>query len=400
LSLAFALLAFCSAAKADDPVARKLEEFMKTERAQRSKDKAAFLELTMQCIEKKVGSAALEALEVLEVLDPRNPRWEELRERAKGLPAPSSSFRSWGRGQLKRKKKEASKRWTDLWKEAEKREFRHATARVLEALLVFDPKNKKAHKALGHVKVKREWLSAFEQKMAKRGLHYDSKWGYVTDEGRLQLEAGQRPVGGKWIPRKEDETFARPWNQKLIFRDPRFVLESNFPFDTSLACHLALRAFLLELDGTFGDVLRPPDRVWPLTLKISRGKEGLMKAIGGDPELEQYAEHLSCFPNERGDVLYCRADGFPKKMPEAYRGTDFLRVRLLEWYYTVSVGGETPDLRTPNSWITWGVEALARSRGMFERGKLPLFGIFKDYLKGKGRNALPSVKELCNVPEG
>ncbi|MHC5038347.1 MAG: hypothetical protein ACYTHM_13615 [Planctomycetota bacterium] len=395
----FTLLLPRADTRAGEKQTERLENLMKSEETQKVKDIQAFRDLAQQCLEKKIGPAVLQILEVLEALDPKNKKWAEFRTQAESLPPPASSFRSWGKGQIARRKREAAKAWSILWKEAGKQGFRHAARRIAECLLLFDPNDKKARKALGHVKFKGTWMTRFDADKAKLGIFHDPKWGYVSEEAKQNLEAGKRPVGDVWLPKAEEVKTTRPWRKRVVIDDPTFIVMSDYPYDACLAVHKQLKAFLKEMDRTFGDLFRPADQKWPLTLKVCQTKKALAEVVSGNARAEQMMAHLFAFPSEDGDVIYCRGDGFPKGTPEAYLGVDFLKCELLDWYYMFSSGGEMPR-KSANPWITWGMAALARSRGAFVEGKLPHFGCLKHYLQGKQKNLLPLLSNLCQIPEG
>ena len=93
---------------------------------------------------------------------------------------------------------------------------------VWKALVAADPKNTKAHKALGHVKVGEVWMTPEEKAAADKAAEeaalrakglvpYDGRW--VTPEEKAALEKGLKKDGDDWVT--EDEWHRRRGETKV-----------------------------------------------------------------------------------------------------------------------------------------------------------------------------------------
>ncbi len=399
--LVFAGLALYTGGATDAAESRaaRLESFMAAENTRRVEDAKAWRQLASTFVEKKIGPAVSDCLEILNALAPNDPELAGLRTAAESMPAPAASLKIWAREQAAKLRKETAKGWIPLMTDAGKQGFRISENRCASVLLLLDPENKEMRKVMGHVKVKKDWVSEFDVSRAKSGFFCDPEWGYVTEERKKKLDSGMRPRGGAWITKAEDEALARTWADAMRFDDPKVILVTDMPFDHSLAIHKDLKALVAELDFLFGDVFRPASSKWPLTVYFGRTQADLRAAAAGDETDEAMAAQLESFRSRSGNRIYCQPDAFPAKPAEAYSHADYLRTEILDWYL-IEAADASLTIQRPNAFIIWGMEALVRSRGMKASGKLPEFGCFKDYKEGRSGKRLPPVSELCGEPAG
>ena len=154
------------------------------------------------------------------------------------------------------------------------------------------------------------------------------------------------------------------------------------------------------MDLLFGDIFRPPDKKWPLIVKLCRTKKDMVKAVDGDPIGEQLVKLMSCFTDRNGDRLYCRADDIPLESTKEYTLKDRLRCAVVEWFLEESREDKEEEFGPDNPWIAWGLLSLARSRSFFVREKLPDFGCFKHYREAKKKKVLPALASILTEPSG
>ncbi len=99
-----------------------------------------------------------------------------------------------------------------LYKWAKEKGFEPELVQILERIVEIDPKSARAHKLLGHVKVKDAWMTpdekaaqdaaAHDAEMRAKGLvPYQGRW--VTPEEKDALEKGLVKDGDQWVTEEE-----------------------------------------------------------------------------------------------------------------------------------------------------------------------------------------------------
>lgn len=115
--------------------------------------------------------------------------------------------------------------------------------RLATEAVATDPDCEPARLALGYERHAGRWLTSYGMRMAKRGLEWDSTYGWIDPDDRPRYEAGERPNGRRWITAELDahdhDTIASGWQ----VRTDRFVVTTNH----SLEAGAALAAQLEQL---------------------------------------------------------------------------------------------------------------------------------------------------------
>ncbi|MHC5036802.1 MAG: hypothetical protein ACYTHM_05770 [Planctomycetota bacterium] len=375
-------------------IAERVEVLEKKQKLELAKQKELFEGLAKECIEKGVGTVALDALLVLEALDPYNPDWGAMRAKARSLGAPQRTFIGWAKGQFRRHSKGAVKAWRELLEQAKNSGLRSTIRTLATIILTLDPKDKKTHELLGHVKYKREWLPKFDADQARMGLWFDPTWGYVTEEEKEKLMGGQRPRKGKWISVEEDEKNPRTWKEKMIFDGALVRLISNETYDRALSFYFRIRKRLQRMDREFGDFFFPPDDSWPLRVYLCR-TQGEMKRVMGNLGITVDPVPV-VWLNYHNDTIIARTDEAPWESDEKLTVTDQLMRRLMDWFFEKTVG-ESSYQESCNAWVMMGMEGLAESRALFETRNVRAFGCFEEYLDLKERGKFKTIKALFDV---
>lgn len=115
--------------------------------------------------------------------------------------------------------------------------------RLANEAVATDPDCEPARLALGYERHEGRWLTSYGMRMAKRGLQWDSTYGWIEPDDRPRYEAGERPNGSRWITAELDardhDSIASGWQ----VRTDHFNVTTNH----SLQAGAALAAKLEQL---------------------------------------------------------------------------------------------------------------------------------------------------------
>ena len=188
---------------------------------------------------------------------------------------------------------------------------------IFEYALLLDPDNERAHKGLGHVKVKGEWMRRFEAARLKEGFRWDARlaWVRVGEEERYRRGEVYDLTQGKWLLLEQADRFhaeaAHPW----VIRTEHFELRSTANLARSAWLAERLEAFYLAMfrqydlffaskggvKWIFGQVKQPK----PLVVNVYRDRAqyvGEAHPVPGSAGFYSPSKHASFFYDQGQEV--------------------------------------------------------------------------------------------------
>ena len=188
---------------------------------------------------------------------------------------------------------------------------------LFEYALLLDPDNERAHKGLGHVRVKGQWLRRFAAARLEQGWRWDARlaWVRLGEEERYARGEVYDLTQGKWLPLEQADRFhgeaAHPW----VIRSEHFELRSTAPLARSAWLAERLEAFYLAMfrqydlffaskggvKWIFGQVKQPK----PLVVHVYRDRaQYLAEAdpVPGSAGFYSPSEHASYFYDQGPEV--------------------------------------------------------------------------------------------------
>lgn len=188
---------------------------------------------------------------------------------------------------------------------------------LFEYALLLDPDNERAHKGLGHVKVKGEWMRRFQAARLKGGFRWDPRlaWVRIGEEERYQRGEVYDLTQGKWLPLEQADRFhaqaAHPW----VIRSEHFELRSTAPLARSAWLAERLERFYLAMfrqyDLFFANkggvkwIFGQVKQAKPLVVNVYRDRAqyvGEADPVEGSAGFYSPSEHASYFYDQGPEV--------------------------------------------------------------------------------------------------
>jgi uncharacterized protein DUF1570 len=260
-------------------------------------------------------------------------------------------------------------------------------------LLRVDPENAKAHKKLGHIKVKDRWLRRFEAENLKKGLRWDRKLAWVRTKQEDKYRQGQvyDYQGKEWKSLSDANQYranpARPW----VIRTEHFELRSTADLSKTAWIADRLEAFYLVL-------FRHYDLFF-----AHKGGAGLVFGVSASQQKpfvvnfyrsrQQYVSHSNPIPGSAGFYSPGKhASFFYDQGPS---------VTTLQHEVTHQILGETLRGGQTSAWLTEGsavyLEGVAESEGQLRLGPLLENTDLRMYVRrmsGGGEHSFTTITNL------
>ena len=131
----------------------------------------------------------------------------------------------------------------DAERAAKLSELAHQAAEQGEAALAIrlateavdaDPDCESARLVLGYEKVDGRWLTAYGVRMAKRGLVWNSTYGWIEPEDLPRYEAGERPLRRRWVSMEVDAEAHREITEGWQVRTDHFNVTTNHSLEAGV----------------------------------------------------------------------------------------------------------------------------------------------------------------------
>jgi hypothetical protein len=102
-----------------------------------------------------------------------------------------------------------------------------------------DPDHADARRVLGYEKRDGKWLTPYGVRMADAGKRWHAKFGWAAPEDVPRYEAGERPLGKRWISAEDDAARHREMKNGWQVRTDHFLVTTNHSLEA--AAELAAR---------------------------------------------------------------------------------------------------------------------------------------------------------------
>jgi hypothetical protein len=102
-----------------------------------------------------------------------------------------------------------------------------------------DPDHADARRVLGYEKRDGQWLTPYGMRMADAGKQWHAKFGWVVPADVARYDAGERPLGSRWVSAEEDATRHREMKNGWQVRTDHFLVTTNHSLEA--AAELAAR---------------------------------------------------------------------------------------------------------------------------------------------------------------
>ncbi|WP_145280492.1 hypothetical protein [Pirellulimonas nuda] len=165
--------------------------------------------------------------------------------------------------------------------------------RLAGEALAHDPDHAEARRVLGYTRTGDGWTTPYGARMARRGLVWDGRYGWIKPDDLPRYEAGERPLGSKWISKEDDAarhaTIERGWQ----VQSDHWLVTTNDSLEAAAGLSQELEALLDVWRALFADfntdrreaaALFAGDRgprAWrrPMKLVYHRDKQGYVAAL-------------------------------------------------------------------------------------------------------------------------
>ncbi len=110
------------------------------------------------------------------------------------------------------------------------------TMRHVSQVLHADPNHAGARNVLGYeLSAEGHWQTPYEAKQAKRGLQWDSRFGWIRPQDLPRLEAGERKSGRRWISGDDDTKRHEKIENGWQVRTDHFIVTTNHSINAGVA---------------------------------------------------------------------------------------------------------------------------------------------------------------------
>ena len=110
-----------------------------------------------------------------------------------------------------------------------------AALRLASEALGADPGHAGARRVLGYELVDGVWMTPYQADRAKRGIVWDTRFGWVKPDDVKKLESGQRPSGRRWVSKEVDERQHSDIDGGWQVRTDHFVVTTNHSPEAGVA---------------------------------------------------------------------------------------------------------------------------------------------------------------------
>ncbi len=102
-----------------------------------------------------------------------------------------------------------------------------AALRWTARTLMFDPNHADARRVLGYEKYHDTWAGAYALRQLEAGKIWNREFGWIEQEDLLRYEAGERPLGKRWISAEEDARRHESIDDGWRIRTDHFQVTTN-----------------------------------------------------------------------------------------------------------------------------------------------------------------------------
>ena len=110
--------------------------------------------------------------------------------------------------------------------------------------LSYEPDHASARAVIGYEQVDGIWMTSYQREQSERGYAWDKRYGWVRPEELPQLEAGERPVGKRWVSLEVDQRKHNSIDDGWQVRTDHFLVTTNHSPEAGVA-------LAAELEGLF-----------------------------------------------------------------------------------------------------------------------------------------------------
>ena len=125
--------------------------------------------------------------------------------------------------------------------------------RLAAKLACVDPDHAAARRILGQALHEGRWCGGYAALMLKRGMSWNSEFGWIRPDDLSKWQAGQRPWGKRWINAEEDarrhESLARGWS----LRTDHFLVTTNHSREAAVRLAVRLERLYQLWRQVFGE---------------------------------------------------------------------------------------------------------------------------------------------------
>ena len=207
---------------------RDLASFRKQLDERRQKFASALEELARNCDEKDLPEAARRIRRLAVPLNPSEVQLRPLpREVQPPLPADLPADERYWQTQLKSHQQTFAKDLYALARQAVNAGHVSFAIDLIRETVIHDSDHLQARKILGFVRRGDEWLTVFENEMARSKKVWTDDFGWIPREHVDRYQRGERPYRGAWISAAKEAELRRSFDKAWEIRTEHYLVRTN-----------------------------------------------------------------------------------------------------------------------------------------------------------------------------